>query len=156
MSQQRLRGNDLVAYVRANPGLPEKELAAGAGYYTDLEDGKRQVNTKPFYQELSLASGVVAPSTIGRKTIRHGSGRGLSYNLKTNEKSGNAVLTGGYLRQIGVQPGERVSVEVIEEAGEIVLKAYEVSENGTFGYAADDDETDSEDSLAELEEPAMV
>lgn len=119
----KLRGQELLEYVKANQGVPEKELATGAGYYTDLPDGGTQVNTKPFYQELSLAMGVVAPTTLGKKPRpRGGSGRGLAYNIKTNERSGNAVVTGGYLRQIGVMPGQRLSIEIVEEAGELVLK----------------------------------
>lgn len=140
---RKLRGQDLLDYVKANQGVPEKELAAGAGYYTDLPDGGQQVNTKPFYQELSLAMGVVAPTTLGKKTRSGGgSGRGLAYNLKTNERSGNAVVTGGYLRQIGVHPGQRVSVEIVEEAAELVLKLAE----------------DPSEASAEVEEevPALV
>lgn len=127
----KLRGEELVEYVRANSGLPEKELAIGAGYFSEVTDEsgetRVQVNVKPFYQALSLASGLVAPSTVGKKGIGGrrgggGGGRALTYNIKTNGKSGNAVVTGGYLRQLGIEPGQRLSVEIIEEAGEIVLK----------------------------------
>lgn len=134
---QKLRGEQLVEYVRANSGLHEKDLAKGAGYFcevTDEETGETrvQVNVKPFYQALSLASGLVAPSSVGRKEGGQrapGGGRALSYNIKTNVNSGNAVVTGGYLRQIGIEPGQRLSVEIIEEAGEIVLK---LAENQDF------------------------
>lgn len=126
---EKLYGADLVAYCKANAGLPEKELAVGAGYFTTLPDGGVQVNTKPFYQELTMASGLVAPKSVGKTGLTGRRGKGLSYNLKTNINSGNAVVTGGYLEQIGVKPGERVIVEVIEEAGELVLKKAEVADD---------------------------
>lgn len=127
---RKLRGEELVEYVRSNSGLPEKDLAVGAGYFSEVTDEsgetRVQVNVKPFYQALSLASGLVAPSTVGKKEASArrggGGGRALTYNIKTNGKSGNAVVTGGYLRQIGIEPGQRLSVEIVEEAGEIVLK----------------------------------
>jgi hypothetical protein len=64
----------------------------------------------------------LTPQTLGRTTPIGRRGKSLAYNLKTNETSGNAVVTTGYLKQIGVEPGDRVSVEVIAEAGELVLK----------------------------------
>lgn len=128
MSTEKLYGQALLEYVAANQGLAEKDLVVGAGYVTDLADGGIQVNTKPFYQELAMASGLVAPKSVGKTAPGNRRGKGLAYNLKTNPNSGNAVLTGGYLSQIGVNPGERVSVEVIEEAGELVLKKLEVEE----------------------------
>lgn len=121
----KLYGPELLAYVSENQGLAEKELVVGAGYFTELPDGAQQVNTKPFYQELAMASGLVAPKSVGKASAGGRRGKGLSYNLKTNINSGNAVLTGGYLEQIGVKPGERVAVEVIAEAGELVLKRAE-------------------------------
>lgn len=129
----KLYGQDLIEYVKANPGLPEKDLAVGAGYFSEVtnEDGETriQIHTKPFYQELSMATGLVAPKSVGKSGAGGGRrGKGLSYNLKTNPNSGNAVVTSGYLRQIGVEPGDRVSVEVIEEAGEVVLKLFSEEE----------------------------
>lgn len=127
---QKLHGADLLAYVAANPNLPEKELAAGAGYATEVEneDGttRLQIHTKPFYQELAIAQGIIKPATIGRSSVAGSRrGKGLSYKLKSNPNSGNVVLTGGYTEQIGLTPGEHVTVEVIEEAGEIVIKRVE-------------------------------
>jgi hypothetical protein len=119
---EKLHGQELLDYVQANQGKPEKELATGAGYFTNLPDGGIQVNTKPFYQELAMAQGLIDPSTVGKASIGGRRGKGLSFCLKTNPKSGNAVVTHGYLAPIGVEPGERVVVEIIEEAGEVVLK----------------------------------
>ena len=119
---EKLHGQELLAYVEENQGKPEKELAIGAGYFTNLPDGNVQVNTKPFYQELAMAKGLIAPSTVGKSGPGGRRGKGLSFCLKTNPNSGNAVVTHGYLAPIGVQPGERVIVEIIEEAGEVVLK----------------------------------
>lgn len=143
---EKLYGSDLVAYCKANAGLPEKELAVGAGYFTTLPDGGVQVNTKPFYQELTMASGLVAPKSVGKSDSGGRRGKGLSYNLKTNINSGNAVVTGGYLEQIGVKPGERVIVEVIAEAGELVLKAAEVPTEDDLG----------EDDVAPVAAPVLA
>jgi hypothetical protein len=85
-----------------------------------------QYNTKPFYQELTIAQGLIAPKNMGRSATGR-RGKSLAYRLKTNINSGNTVVTGGYLSQIGVVPGDYVDVEVIEEAGELVLKKSETS-----------------------------
>jgi len=132
MTHLKLKGQELVDYCEANQGLPEKELVVGAGYYTELEDGKIQINTKPFYQAVMLAKGIIAPQTVGRSGGKRG--KGLSYLLKTNHRTGNAVVTGGYLSQIGVEKGGRVSVEVIQESGELILKAAPVE--GEEEYAS--------------------
>lgn len=119
----KLLGQELLDYCAQHEGEPEKELAIGAGYFTELPDGGIQVNTKPFYQELAMAKGLIAPATVGKSGVSGGRrGKGLSFCLKTNPKSGNAVVTSGYLAPIGVKPGERVSVEIVEESGEVVLK----------------------------------
>jgi hypothetical protein len=123
---EKLRGEALLAYVSENPGLPEKDLVIGAGYTSevvDAEGGSRvQIHTKPFYQELAVAKGLIEPSSVGRIKANGRPGKGLSYKLKSNPNSGNVVITGGYTEQIGLLPGEKVSVEVIAEAGEVVLK----------------------------------
>lgn len=140
----KLTGSQLVEYVRENSGLPEKELAVGAGYFTTLADGSQQVNTKPFYQALTLASGLVEPSTLGKNSSRLGGGRRLSYNVKTNDNSGNAVITAGYIRQIGGEPGDRLTIEVSREAGEIILKLDNENRNEFL-----------EESTSEMEEEAV-
>jgi hypothetical protein len=122
----KLRGEALLAYVSENPGLPEKDLVIGAGYTSEVLDSsgetRVQIHTKPFYQELAVAKGLIEPSSVGRIKADGRPGRGLSYKLKSNPNSGNVVLTGGYTEQIGLMPGEKVEVEVIAETGEIVLK----------------------------------
>ena len=142
----RLKGQELLDYVQANRDKPEKELATGAGYFTQTgaDPEKVQVNTKPFYQELAIAQGIMAPEAIGRNGGQR-RGKGLSYLLKTNPNSGNAVLTGGYLSQIDVEPGERIAVEVIAETKELVIKRAPAAEQ------PEAEETPS----AELE-PALV
>lgn len=126
----KLRGQELLDYVAENPGVVEKDLVIGAGYVswvTDREtnEARPQVHTKQFYQELAMAKGVILPATVGRSAKAGRVGKGLSYLLKSNPKSGNVVITGGYTEQIGLTPGEKVTVEVIEEAGEIVIKKAE-------------------------------
>ena len=122
----KLRGEALLAYVSENPGLPEKDLVVGAGYTSEVLDAegqaRLQVHTKPFYQELAMAKGLITPGSVGRIKANGRPGKGLSYLLKSNPNSGNIVLTCGYTEQIGLAPGEKVSVEVIAETGEIVLK----------------------------------
>ena len=134
---KKLTGADLIEYVKQNEGLPTKELAEGAGYFTVLPDGSIQVNSKPFLESLGSATGLLTPQTLGRTTPIGRRGKSLAYNLKTNETSGNAVVTTGYLKQIGVEPGDRVTVEVVEEAGELVLKRWEgESEEDEMGVPA--------------------
>jgi hypothetical protein len=152
---QKLRGEDLLAYVRDNKGLPEKDLAVGAGYFTNNPDGSIQINTKPFYQELSIANGLVLPSTVG-KTTSNGStpgkrGKSLAYCLTSNYRTGSVVITGGYLTQIGVKPGQQISVEVVPEAGELVLK---LSETQPEPQETEDEPDEMEDEEEDGEEVA--
>lgn len=123
---EKLRGQALLDYCEANAGLPEKELVIGAGFCSEVTDEegntRLQVHTKPFYQELAISRGIIDPVSVGRKNKSGKPGKGLTYLLKANPKSGNIVLTGGYTEQIGVKPGEKVSVEIVEEAGELVIK----------------------------------
>lgn len=123
---EKLVGDALLAYVAQNSDLTEKELAIGAGYTSEViePDGSSriQIHTKPFYRELSIAQGIIKPSSAGRSNSNGRPGKGLSYLLKSNAKSNNIVVTGGYMEQIGLKPGDKVTVEIIAEAGEVVLR----------------------------------
>lgn len=146
---EKLYGEALLAYVSENPGLPEKDLVVGAGYTSEVLDpeglARLQIHTKPFYQELAIAKGLIEPSSVGRSKASGRPGKGLSYKLKSNPNSGNVVITGGYTEQIGLMPGEKVSVEVIAEAGEVVIKRIP-----SMVDLSDDLDEDAEEDAAKL------
>jgi hypothetical protein len=149
----KLQGQELLDYVAANSGLDEKELVTGAGFFTEITDKdgqpRSQVHIKAFYQELALAKGLIDPSTAGRTEKNGRPGKSLSYCLRSNPNTGNVVLTRGYIEQIGVTGGDRVTVEVIQETGEIVLKRFaptETVECGLVEELAEDGEMEEEES----------
>lgn len=121
---ERLHGDALLAYVDANRGVAEKDLIKGAGYWRetvkkDSDETYVQINVNPFYKALAAAKQLIElPPT----PVSSGSGTQdrRRFRVRTNPKTGNAVITGGYMAEIGVQPGEYIRIEVTE-AQEVVL-----------------------------------
>lgn len=150
---QKLHGQALLDFVAANPNLGEKELVIGAGFCSEVTDKdgtpRVQPHAKAFFQELSIAQGIIKPSAVKGAAGRKPAGKSLSYELKSNLNTGNVVLTRGYLKLIGVQPGEYVSIEAIEEAGELVVK------KSTTGFS-DESYADGTVSAEEVETPSAA
>jgi hypothetical protein len=125
----RLTGPELLAYAQDNEGQPIDDLIKGAGYYREVtgEDGdvKIQINRQPFWQALAIAQGIVKVSAA-RTVSSGGKTRARKYRVKSNDKSGNIVITGGYLEEIGGRPGEYFRLEIVEDTGELVV----IRENG--------------------------
>lgn len=147
----RLEGTDLLAYLEAaEEGLTTAQLAQGAGYYKTFtsEDGsfKIQINEKPFLFATARAQGLL-PALAANKP-KNVTGKARAYRLKSAEKGGAVVVSGGYLEEIGIQPGQYVHVEAVKEAGELVLSLAEDSPSTPFSAASFED--DLEESEAEL------
>lgn len=121
---ERLVGDALLAYVDEHKGIAERDLVRGAGYWReqvkkDTGEVYVQLNANPFYKALAAAKQLIelpvpAPGGGG------GGGDRRRFRVRTNPKTGNAVVTGGYLAEAGITPGQYVRIEVTE-ANEIVL-----------------------------------
>jgi hypothetical protein len=120
----RLTGQELLTFAQANEGLPIDELIKGAGYCREIVgdegDVKIQINRQPFWQALAIAQGIVTVPSI-KASPKTGKTRSKGYRVKSNDKSGNIVITGGYLNEIGGKPGEYFRLEVVEETNELVV-----------------------------------
>lgn len=122
----RLVGNELLAYVNDenNRGIAEHDLIQGAGYWQEQVNKKTgevyvQINSNPFYKALATASNhVVIPSA---KPSGMASGARRRFRVRANPNTGNVTITGSYLAEIGIKPGEYLKIETLSEAGELVL-----------------------------------
>lgn len=107
---EKLTGADLVAHAErcVMRGIGKREMAASAGYIKLLPNGKTRTVLSEFNEAMLEARGI----KIGRKARPAASrGRALSYGMGVL-KQGHAVISKGYLRQIGAGPFDRLSIEV--------------------------------------------
>lgn len=122
MTPQRLVGQDLIDFCEAHD-LPPSELAKAAGYVSTVKklnaDGDEveheRIHRSAFTAALLHAKGLNVFATPERQQ------RALAGRYATNPNTGNVLINGRWLEKAGIKPGEFVSVEVIEESGEVVL-----------------------------------
>lgn len=121
----RLTGQELLEYAQANEGLPLDDLVKGAGYYREIigegDEVKVQLNRQPFWKALAVAQGIISVPVSKQESRGGGKGRERGYRVKSNAKSGNIVITGSYLEEIGGQPGDYFKLEVVADTGELVV-----------------------------------
>lgn len=135
---ERKVGQELLAYVQENQGVPGDELAYGAGYYTkttDPETGETntRIHKNEFFKAVTEAStGIVIPAAKRAYTSRRGRAP-----IVTIGKSGNCVVGARHSAVAGFEPGSKVRVTA--EAGRIVLEPCTDAESVAAG---DDDELD--------------
>lgn len=101
----KLKGQELLAYVQANPGLDMPTMLTSAGYST-IRNGKASLKKTEFFTELSAAQGL----TIGETHTPGTSRRQPNYHVKASSR-GVIPLSGCYAEMIGVRPGEYVQIE---------------------------------------------
>jgi hypothetical protein len=126
----RLTGDELLQFVEANTDhMDANELAIGAGYFSMVKttdaDGepseRQQVNRSAFQNALLAAKGLSLFAPKATRSI----GRKLSYRIATHPRTGNVVISGAYLRQIGIEPGQYIRVEPVDESKELVVLLHE-------------------------------
>ena len=111
--RDRLIGQALIDYMTQNSGQPEKELAKNAGYWRQKKDGSIVINAKEMYQQFARAQGV---KVTGVKSLGEKRRRSVGNILRCQAKTGIVPLSQAWLRQIGVDPGGRIQVEVLPES----------------------------------------
>ena len=101
----KLSGQELVAYVAANPGLDMTTMLTNAGYVA-IRNGKASLKKTEFFTALSAAQGL----TIGETHAPGAGRREPSFQVKASSR-GVIPLSSCYAEMIDVQPGEYVKVE---------------------------------------------
>ena len=101
----KLKGEELLNYVAANPGLDMPTMLANAGYSV-VRNGKVSLKKTEFFTALSAAQGL----TIGDTHSPSSSSRQPSFQVKASAR-GVIPLSSCYAEMINVQPGQYVKVE---------------------------------------------
>lgn len=120
--QERLVGQALIDFCEQH-NLPPSELAKAAGYVSTVKklgaDGveveHERIHRSAFTAALLSAKGLGAFAVPERQQ------RALASRYATNPNTGNVLINGRWLEKVGIMPGDFVSVEVVEESGEVVL-----------------------------------
>lgn len=136
---EKMTGQALLDFLKANEGMPVEDLAYNAGYYTKTVNSETgETKTTPhkseFFKALTEASTGV-PLTSAKRSY---SSRKPRNPVITVAKSGNCVVGGRHGSVAGFEPGSKVLVTA--EAGRIILTPYE-------GSAADAEVETEEDDL---------
>ena len=102
-----LTGSELLAFVKANPGLNQQQLAVGAGYTRVTKKGVEQTLVKGFYHALLAAQGTEI--ALGK-----GKGKTASY-FTTVHRSGVILLGKTYSKHFGLESGDELEISVEED-----------------------------------------
>jgi len=105
---QPLTGAALAKRVRELSHLSRRDKAKACGYYTITRDGRELAAMSKFLNALLDAEGI---DPEGQQT-QHRSGRGRepSYRVRV-QSNGTLVLSSGYSKRMGLQPGDTFQVE---------------------------------------------
>lgn len=107
-----LVGPELIAFVNANDGKNQMELAIGAGYTRTTRTGREQVLVKSFYNALLAAKGT--PIAMGKTP-----GKSASF-LTSVHQSGVILLGKTYSVKFGLEPGDELEILVEEDCIKLV------------------------------------
>lgn len=145
-----LKGKELIAFIKANPGLGKAELARGAGYVRITEDGKEQLLITAFYDASMAAHGTPIKSK--------GMGKNPQYQT-TVHASGILLVGKNYIKEFDAAPGDIFGIELRDDG--IWLPLLEESAAPTSPYAEEpapkakarfEVELDDEDDMAVFDE----
>lgn len=101
-----LTGQELLAFVKANPDMDQTELARAAGYVRLTAKGDERLLTKQMCEELLLAKGV--PLKINKKP-----GKVAQY-ATTVHRTGALLVGKTYTKAFGSAPGDEFQI-VLED-----------------------------------------
>ena len=105
----KLKGPELLNFVKSNPELDEGELAIEAGYYVSLH-GKKCAKRAQFHRSLLAARGI---------ELKHPGApeREPSCRLTVGSR-GQAFLSAAYTKKLGLKPGDTIKAELFMLHGE--------------------------------------
>jgi len=107
--RQPLTGKALAQRVRELAHLSRTEKAKACGYYTCTKDGRERANLQRFLNALLDAEGI-DPDSRSSGQAEPGRGREPSYRVRV-QSNGTLVLSSGYSKRMGLQPGDTFQVE---------------------------------------------
>lgn len=118
MQRRRLVGDELITFLRQNPHGDRDTLAVDAGYF-QMRSGRASVQRSEFLQAIAEAHGTPCGRTVSNSHIK---GKPLAYKVKVSPR-GITPVGPGYTKQIGVKPGQFLTVYI--EDGAIILEPSE-------------------------------
>jgi hypothetical protein len=99
-----ITGQELIAFVKANPEMDQSELAHAAGFTRIDKNGKERIMAKQFCEALLEAKGV--GMRLGRKP-----GKTAQFET-TVHKTGVILLGKTYSKQFGLEPGDVLDINI--------------------------------------------
>lgn len=114
---KRLTGPALLKVATELKGKAVSEVMEKAGYFT-LREGKKTFNRQAYFGALSEANGY---SYVDDVSSGGGVGREPTFTLKVGTKC-LIPVSGCYGRKLGLEQGDHVQVELVEEAKEVVVE----------------------------------
>jgi hypothetical protein len=102
-----LKGSELLAFLKENPGLSKTALVRGAGYVSTKKDGAERLNFTAFYQAVLDARGI----NLGEGADSPAPGRRLSFATKV-QFNGNLLIGKAYTARMGLKPGDLFSISL--------------------------------------------
>lgn len=107
-----LVGSQLIAFVEANDGLNQMELARGSGYLRTTRTGREQVLVKQFYNALLAAKGM--PISVGKTP-------GKSAQYRTRVHANGVILLGKtYPAVFGLKAGDELEILLEDDCIKLV------------------------------------
>lgn len=134
---EKIVGQELLDFVKANEGMPVEDLAFNAGYYTkttNVETG--ETTTTPHKTELFKAITEASTGVTFTSAKRAYSSRKGRAPVITVGKLGNCVVGARHSSVAGFAPGSKVQIS--SEEGKIVLTPYEGSDAPEIAEEEDD------------------
>ena len=107
-----LTGQSLLSFVEANPELDEYEAARATGYVNTTGKGAERVLINKFLQALLKAQGLTLKSASKPgKTAKY---------MTTVHRTGILLVGRTYVKQFGVEPGDKLNIVVDEDCIRLV------------------------------------
>jgi hypothetical protein len=103
-----LKGQELIAFIKAHPNTGKAELARLAGYTRTTEEGKEQILLQGFYDASMAAHG----TPIGNSRVARGK---APQNKTTIHASGILLIGKSYIKEFGAEAGDVFGIELRED-----------------------------------------
>lgn len=100
-----LKGAELLEAVRKLGNVSPTDMARACGFIT----AKGRVQTSKFFKEMLVAKGLLRNRRY--RPLRKSQGKAPGY-VTTILPNGNLVVNAAYTRQLGLQPSDKVRIEV--------------------------------------------
>ncbi len=105
-----LTGRELLEKVKELKGAPKEEKARACGYVSKTPKRGERVNLMQFYKALIAAEGIELDGKTKEASPGRG-GRTASYRVSV-QKNGMLLIGAPYTRQMGLQPGDELTLKL--------------------------------------------